>query len=303
MHYGSNLKQVWKGTKHLPFLKILDLSHSHGLTKPMDECVSLEKVTFQSLSCVPEMMFLLGWLSFQLVEIEHWYKLEAIGRVDVEMINLLGLCNLEPNRMEMQTPDYLPEPPWKSRDCMNVVYSARFFQEPIRGLNIYCVYALRNSCESKFLVQRPVIIVVWNKSKGLKWIYAPSWHGIASKEQDMIWLSHWKFGNQLEAGDHVTASVHGTTYEVKEWGIRIVHKEEDKMSRQLYNSYTRDDNCYDGQDHPDNDVNAEMIGIGGYLSEFYQTKKQGVSRLSPTGCLKLKRGAALKRKRQPTMSP
>ncbi|KAB2620591.1 protein suppressor of npr1-1 [Pyrus ussuriensis x Pyrus communis] len=35
MQYSS-LRQVWKGTKSLPSLKILDVNHSHALTKIMD---------------------------------------------------------------------------------------------------------------------------------------------------------------------------------------------------------------------------------------------------------------------------
>ncbi|KAB2595202.1 protein suppressor of npr1-1 [Pyrus ussuriensis x Pyrus communis] len=42
----SSLRQVWKGTKFLPSLKILDVSHSHSLTEIMDFslCPSLEEL-------------------------------------------------------------------------------------------------------------------------------------------------------------------------------------------------------------------------------------------------------------------
>ncbi|CAN6722125.1 unnamed protein product [Malus baccata var. baccata] len=45
MQYSS-LRQVWKGTKFLPSLKILDVSHSHALTEIMDFslCPSLEEL-------------------------------------------------------------------------------------------------------------------------------------------------------------------------------------------------------------------------------------------------------------------
>ncbi|KAK9910936.1 hypothetical protein M0R45_034870 [Rubus argutus] len=303
IHSLPNCVKGLKGLDYLGFDQCTSLKSLIGLPRVGQVdilfCNSLEKVTFQSLSCLPDRMAIRTLDSLHLVEIEHWYKLEAIGRVDVEMINLLGLCNLEPIRMKMQSPHTFGGTTMEIQGLYEWGIFSTFFpgtvnevpgefsysssgefpisftvpllsNHRIRGLNIYCVYA-HDSCKSEFELQDSVIIVVRNKSKGLKWIYWPSWHGIPNEEQDMIWLSHWKFGNQLEAGDHVTASVHESRYyEVKEWGIRIVHEEEDEMSRQLYNSYRRDDNCYDGQDHPDNDINAEMIGIGGDLSELFQ---------------------------------
>ncbi|KAK9910928.1 hypothetical protein M0R45_034862 [Rubus argutus] len=295
MHYGS-LKQVWKGTKHLPSLKTLDLSHCHGLTESglprvrdlsMASCESLEKVTFQSLSCLPERIRLFSSGPSQIVEIEHWYKLVPIGRVDVEMINLLGLCSLDPMEpIRMETPasvnttmeiqglyeygifsTFLPgtvnkvpgEFSHSSIGGFSISFTVPLLSNHrIRGLNIYCVYAKDSNLEGLW-ASSPVIIIVRNKSKDLRWIYWPSCYGIPGKEQDLIWLSHWKFGNQLEAGNQITASVFSrhTPYVVKEWGIRIVHEEEDTMCRPLYNSCRKD---------PDNE---EVIGIGGDLSELY----------------------------------
>ncbi|KAK9932826.1 hypothetical protein M0R45_020048 [Rubus argutus] len=311
-----------KSLIRLPRVRILQIADSD----------SLEKITFQSLSCLPERIerYLLNGGTSHIVEIEHWYKLEAIGRVDVEMICLLGLCSLEPIRMEpiglwfpgncgttMEIqglyeygifstflPGTVNEVPGEFTHSSRGLYEYGIFStflpgtvnevagefshssigelsisltvpllsnHRIRGLNIYCVYTNMSSQRIP-RVPQPIIIVVSNNSKGIKWIYWPSCWGLPRMKQDLIWLSHWKLGNQLEAGDHVTTTVYWTIsdYEVKEWGIRIVHWEEDKMSRQLHNSCRRDANCYDGQDHPDNDVNAEMIGIGGDLPEFYQ---------------------------------
>ncbi|KAL6289856.1 hypothetical protein ACE6H2_007366 [Prunus campanulata] len=55
------------------------------------ECISLEKVT--CLGDKTRAIRLGG--NCNLVELENWFKVEPIGRVDVDMINLLGLCNLE----------------------------------------------------------------------------------------------------------------------------------------------------------------------------------------------------------------
>lgn len=76
----------------------------------------------------------------------------------------------------------------------------------------------------------------------------------------MVWLSHWKFRDQLEGGDEVNfcAFSPNNWMEVKEYGIRIVYEEEEKLSN-TQDNFTR--HRYD-QDR-DTDV------IGGDLSGSY----------------------------------
>jgi hypothetical protein len=68
----------------------------------MNFCPFLEKVSFQSISCLPDQLghFFGPKSSYKdipsmIIEIEYWFKLEPIGKVDAEMINLLSLINLE----------------------------------------------------------------------------------------------------------------------------------------------------------------------------------------------------------------
>ncbi|PRQ57441.1 hypothetical protein RchiOBHm_Chr1g0348361 [Rosa chinensis] len=141
-----------------------------------------------------------------------------------------------------------------------LVHNLRF-----RGFNIFCVY-YGGPAQTLGTYDNipPVIIQVCNNSKGLKWIYGPTCYGIPSDKKDVIWLSHWKFGvQQLEGGDEVAISVFTRPgIEVKEWGIQIVHEEEDSMSSQ---HNTSRDPCYD----PEHD--NEVIGnIGGELSDLYE---------------------------------
>ncbi|ONI22540.1 hypothetical protein PRUPE_2G135500 [Prunus persica] len=88
------------GLDHLAFSQCTRLESLVRLPRITElvaiHCESLERVTFQSISCLPE-KFIYGY-NFKLAEIEYWYKLEPIGMVDVEMRKLLGLCNL--NSME-----------------------------------------------------------------------------------------------------------------------------------------------------------------------------------------------------------
>ncbi|KAI5344956.1 hypothetical protein L3X38_012833 [Prunus dulcis] len=191
----SGLRQVFKGTKRLSSLKILDLSHSHSLTDTSDfsfcpklekliiaDCVSLiyvhgsignlERLVYLSmkdcknLKMLPENISVLKLLetiiisgctslnefsieilrnmeslkvlhtdgipidhsavlgnNHNLVEWEYEYKLEPIGSVDAEMINLLGLSNLE-----SMAPIRMCKRSWMSRNWRNPDWS------PVQGL-------------------------------------------------------------------------------------------------------------------------------------------------------------------------
>ncbi|CAL2241115.1 unnamed protein product [Prunus armeniaca] len=227
-------------------------------------CDSLEKVTFQSISCIPG-RFINGFTS-KLVEIEYWYKLEPIGRVDAKIRSLLGLCNLESMEaisIRMYTPDWLSSEAGKIRPIEGLHESGIFstflpghkvpgqfsdrsegslvsFTVPpllpnlrIRGLNIFTVYTEYFNGYSSSSIPNPLLIRVCNKTKGLKWIYAPSCHGVPDDENQVMWLSHWKLGSGLEGGDEVSVSVFTKpSFRVKECGIQLVHEQEDEMSTQ-----------------------------------------------------------------------
>lgn len=57
------------------------------------------------------------------------------------------------------------------------------------------------------VLPKEMMIQVNNRSTDLKWIYAPLFFGYPDDGKQLIWLSHWKLGNQLESGDEVTVSV------------------------------------------------------------------------------------------------
>ncbi|KAH0997288.1 hypothetical protein GBA52_021152 [Prunus armeniaca] len=99
-------------------------------------CRLLERVTFQSSSCVP--LEYLSMYNPKLVEIEYPYNFVPIARCDAETIKLLGLCNLKSKGITIQM--LFPCRSWEfckirkypiqwhiCRDYMNMVYSARFF--------------------------------------------------------------------------------------------------------------------------------------------------------------------------------
>ncbi|XP_021812620.1 TMV resistance protein N-like [Prunus avium] len=126
LNLGNNpicsLPDFIKGLKRLDTLSFVgcrSLKSLLGLPKLGElvvvDCISLEKVTYQSsLYKRPQVFF---HDNRNLVEWEYWYKLEPIGRVDVEIINLLGLCNLE-----SMAPIQMHSSSWGSRkdDCSSV---------------------------------------------------------------------------------------------------------------------------------------------------------------------------------------
>ncbi|XP_016649729.1 PREDICTED: TMV resistance protein N-like [Prunus mume] len=240
-----------KSLLELPKLRSLDIT----------ECISLEKMTHQSFQFKS---ISLG-SNYNLVEWQYKYKLQPIGRVDVEMINLLGLCNLESMApIRMNKPSYISKKyDWSPVQGLyqNGIFSTFFggnevpgqfshksrgssisFTVPlldnhrIKGLIVCAVYASSGSDFHydhitgfhRYRVHMNMITRVSNKSKGLKWYYMPSFYGILGEGEDMIWLSLWKFKDEhLEGGDQVVVSVRMKYFQVKELGIQFVQVEQE----------------------------------------------------------------------------
>ncbi|KAK9944489.1 hypothetical protein M0R45_010053 [Rubus argutus] len=271
----SGLRQLWRGKMNLPSLKILNLSYSHDLTESRDfssvpnlerlnikdclkslvrlpgvsalladNCTSLEKITYQSALHRPRSFGL--HFDHKLVEIEGWHKLEPIDRVDEEMINLLSLSNLESLGSIMMGSALPYNPGWKGMHPVQGLYED--------GLNVFSVIAKSNNDDSDPTIDtvniddsdHPVITVVSNKSKDLKWIYGPKFFGIPGDGKDMIWLSHWKFGNRLEGGDVVTILIYTKSeFKVKECGFQLVYHDQDQENINSTQPYTAsDDPCF-----------------------------------------------------------
>ncbi|XP_050160141.1 disease resistance protein RUN1-like isoform X23 [Malus sylvestris] len=229
-------------------------------------CISLKKITFHS----PGQHHLSRVIyndNRNLVEAECFYKLEPIDRVDVEMIKLLGLCNLESMpAVRMHHPltnwDLIDVPvqglyqhgifstffvrnevpglfSYKStKSSISFIVPLLLASHRIRGLNIFATYAKENSNNySTGPIIAPIMIKVRNKSKGLKLIYDPEFYGIPGDGENMIWLSHWMMENKtiLQCGDEVVVSVitgPRDMFWVKEFGVELVQEHQDKMSTQ-----------------------------------------------------------------------
>ncbi|KAI5344950.1 hypothetical protein L3X38_012827 [Prunus dulcis] len=109
----------------LSFLRCKNLKSLLGLPKlgklNVGGCVSLETITYQCSRFLDHSAVLGN--NHNLVEWEYEYKLEPIGSVDAEMINLLGLSNLE-----SMAPIRMCKRSWMSRNWRNPDWS------PVQGL-------------------------------------------------------------------------------------------------------------------------------------------------------------------------
>ncbi|TQD92531.1 hypothetical protein C1H46_021867 [Malus baccata] len=154
-------------------------------------CISLKKVTFHSFGQWNPIHVRDNW---NLVELECYYKLEPIDRVDVEMIKLLGLCNLE------SMPAVRMSYPQKYMDPKEV---------PIQGLyqrGIFSTFFVGNEVPGRFS---------YKSTKSSISFIVP-----------LLLASH---------GDEVVVSVITGPLDlfwVKEFGVELVQEHQDKMSIQ-----------------------------------------------------------------------
>ena len=107
----------------------------------------------------------------------------------------------------------------------------------IRGFNIFVVYAISDNDDERSYSSKDegeIKIDLINKSNDDNWHYAPVYHGIPRKGEDMIWLTHWNMDNQIKGGDPIAISLsikHAKfRYHVKEWGIQVVEEKQEQKS-------------------------------------------------------------------------
>ncbi|CAL8120941.1 unnamed protein product [Prunus armeniaca] len=240
------------------------------------DCISLEKMTVQSRHFKSTTLFSRN----NIVEWHHKYKLLAIECIDVESINIFGLCNLlESMAPILQKDDPIPVQGlyecgiFSTFFCGNRVPgqfshksrgSSISFNVPlldhhrIRGLIVFVVY-VHPGYDSPIVHHAHMpLIRVKNKSKGLRGMYCPSHYGIPGEGEDMIWLSHWNLDDQLQGGDEVVVSViNKSGFLVKELGIRLVQVQEENHSSYdpvLFNTILGDSDEEDEEEEQQDDI-------------------------------------------------
>ncbi|CAL5398996.1 unnamed protein product [Camellia sinensis] len=194
-----------------------------------------------------------------IIEVTGWFKLEPIGNIDVEIMNNLGL----PNFGSMGSPTvtlsnrllenlrklplqgcheehifyaYLPEskiPTWfnikNTGSSISFIVLSLF---RIQALSVCSIYALSNNRKCLHHNYDPHTIIN-NTTKSLIWSHSPNFIGIPEADEDMMWLSYWKFDDQLKGGDEMDISMVGNEdFQVKEVGVHLVYKEQEEKSSQ-----------------------------------------------------------------------
>ncbi|KAL6214229.1 hypothetical protein ACLB2K_013667 [Fragaria x ananassa] len=246
-------------------------------------CTSLEKITYQLPSRIRREHF---GCNYKLFEFQNRYKLEAIEKVDKEMLNLLSLDNLEFLEAIWMESLWHHNSKWKGMRPVQGLYERGIFstflpgdQVPgqfshrsrgssisftvpslpnlnIRGLNIFSVVTKSNNNDSNLITNvvnidgsdYPTITVVSNNSSGQKWIYGPKYFGVPREGKDVIWLSHWRFGNRLKGGDEMTILIYTKSdFKVKECGIQLVYyddKDPEEINSTELVAANSDDPCF-----------------------------------------------------------
>ncbi|XP_052176027.1 disease resistance protein RPV1-like isoform X2 [Diospyros lotus] len=236
-------------------------------------CKLLEKISFETQGMSPRLGYN-GCLS--LIEIKGKFKLEPLESVDGELINKFGLLDSEvvdkspvellssivAVKKRMSCPQVLHErhvlttfmrgnkiP--TSFNHKNIGTSVCFTIMPsdvylrIQGLSVCSVVAFSNPSDALIAPSFwgdswGLHTIISNETKYLKWSYGPAVVGIPGVDEDLLWLSYWKFeDHQLEGGDVLNISVPTTeAFQVKEVGVRLVYREEAKeqKSNQATNS-------------------------------------------------------------------
>ncbi|XP_008245843.1 PREDICTED: uncharacterized protein LOC103343998 isoform X3 [Prunus mume] len=215
----------------LPKLNELDITN----------CMSLEKITYQYPRLAWEGRTILC-RNYNLVEWEYMYKLQPIGSVEVETINLLGLGNLlesmAPIGMYIRHKNLHKEDPIPVQGLyQRGIFSTFFcgtevpgqFSHKSRGSSISFTVPLLDNHRTRGLI---VFVVYVNAGYNPAIVHHDyvSHYGIPGEGEDMIWLSHWKFqDDQLEGGDEVIVSViMKSGLLVKELGIQLVQVQQEE---------------------------------------------------------------------------
>ncbi|XP_016488179.1 disease resistance protein RUN1-like [Nicotiana tabacum] len=92
--------------------------------------------------------------------------------------------------------------------------------------------------------------IVHNRTKDLKWIHIPRVFGVPEGNEEITWLSHWKFGDLLEDGDDISILVSLNSLKVKELGVDLVCNEQEQSDPS---------NCNDASQVPNNNNKLSII--------------------------------------------
>lgn len=183
--------------------------------------------------------------------------MEPVGNIEKQVLRNLGLFNLESlESFELETYNIYTSSKTKTTTCQvlhecgihsiflpgsevpscfssrNKGDSISFDVPPGRGCRLTSLSLCVINCLKEQVVSEvdDYSIDVDNKTMGLKLNYEPAIRVIRrdSGDEDMLWLSSWKLGDQmkLREGDQVRVSVYMRGYDIKECSVKLIYEEE-----------------------------------------------------------------------------
>ncbi|KAJ9141458.1 hypothetical protein P3X46_031995 [Hevea brasiliensis] len=172
-----------------------------------------------------------------LSEIEGLYKLQKMTDIDKIIMDVFHIFSLKAlaNSFEVEMINC------RTQSMLTEKFQLLKFSMPrvqrnqrLTGLNLCVVYAFDSSKIDSFhpFVKDKIdgsfsfVAIITNITKGIRWFYRPAFFAKPETGVNMTWLSHWKFGDQLQGGDEVEVRVIGSfAVGVKKVGIDRVFEE------------------------------------------------------------------------------
>ncbi|XP_050237172.1 disease resistance protein RPV1-like [Mercurialis annua] len=259
---GNPFHAIPESINSLTLLHSLILDHCQSLQLlpelPMslnelniNHCTSLERIA--NLPNLYRGLILRSSGCEKLVEVEGAFKLQPISEIDMEMMKALGLINLE-SLESLQAKmvssftatsttasvqvlqecgiftTYLPGseiPEWYNFQHPGCSFSFNlhgFEGQKIAGLNLCVVYACDESTSwDSNNVLGTAFALIKNASNGFYWTYSPTFYQIPAQNGCNLWLSHWKYVDQLKDGDEVYVGVRMPLgIHIKRIGVHLV---------------------------------------------------------------------------------
>nr|KAJ0193430.1 hypothetical protein LSAT_V11C800435350 [Lactuca sativa] len=219
-------------------------------------CSSLIKITFpQEMSALPDVYYR---NSESLTEIKGILKIEAIAQTDEQILCRLGWTNIRhvkdhqvwiwdlfissrPKNLPIQmlyefgifstcfpgkaVPDWVPHK--SSGSSISFTMPSSSMNKKIEGINISFVHTFSGTGMVSSLRTK-----VQNVTKNRTWIYYGYIFAVREGDEDIVWLSHWMFGdNEIENGDEVSVTIVEEEEDggvmVRECAVNPVYKDRD----------------------------------------------------------------------------
>lgn len=207
---------------------------------------SLQEVAIDPLNLRQASFYMCSKLS----RVEHCFKTVPIQHVDKRVVNNFGLLDSKTSdvahfngaRVRYEYGIFstwvlgceLPRGFFTEKNDGSSIISFTLPLHPnspcIRGLNVGCVCAHPN----KVTPLRG--IKIRNETKDMSWVYCIDPFAMnyrICEEDDIMWLSHWKFGNLFDGGDRICVEIDlfCCDVNVREVGVKVVYNdlEEEEM--------------------------------------------------------------------------